>query len=198
MRVTHAVTGALLDSEAALERALVAIERRTDARQVIFAWANLGECSRRLARYITEVYPDRKGGALLANTLEAAFRAYEAAEPTVEAAPARAYLQSLLSCAPRVVAFDLFGRRADGRTVRWAPFAEPVTDWAREQALSELIFEPAHTTRRRLSEHESLRWLLCARVLRFEDVAILHDERPPAAPMPTAPRARGWYLKQLK
>ena len=196
--VAHAVSDGLLDSDRALERALVAIERQTDARQVMSAWTNIGECSRRLARYLTDVYPDRRGGSLLANTLDAAFRAYEAAGAAVETAPARAYLDALLGCAPHVLAFDLFGRRADGRTVRWGPFAEPVADWAREQGLTEVVFTPAHTVRRKLSEHECMRWLLCARVLRFEDVAILHDERMPGPPRAAPLRVRGWYLKQLK
>jgi len=195
-RVTCQVTSALLDGEAALERALVAIERQTDARQATFAWANIGECNRRLADYLTGAYPDRRGGSLLANILEEAFRAYESAEPGVETAPVRAYLQTLLACAPRILAFDLFGRRAGGRTLRWVPFAEAVADWARAQAVTELVFEPAHAARRALSTHECVRWLLCARVLRFEDVAMLESDPPAAAAVPA--RRRGSYLKRVK
>ena len=195
-RITRPVTAALLDGEAALERALVAIARQTDARHATFAWPNIGECNQRLASYLTEAYPDARGGSLLANILEEAFAAYESAEPGVETAPVRAYLQALLACAPRILAFDLFGRRAGERTVRWVPFAEAVTDWARAQAVSELVFEPAHAARRALSTHECVRWLLGARVLRFEDVAILESE-PPAPPAVPA-RPRGSYLKRVK
>jgi hypothetical protein len=197
-RITRQVSEALLDSEAALERVLAALERQKQARLATCAWDNIGECNRRLARYLTEAYPDRRGGSLLANTLAEAFCAYESAEPGAETAPARAYLQGLLACAPRILAFDLFGRRADGRTVRWVPFAEPVADWAREQVLSELIFEPAHAARRKLSTHECVRWILCARVLRFEDVALLQGELLPPAPVAAPRGARVSYLKRVR
>jgi len=197
-RITLAVTDALLDSEAGLERALVAIERRNDARQAAFAWANIGECNRRLSHYLTAAYPDRRGRSLLVNTLDEAFRAYDCAEPGEERAPVRAYLHALLGCASRILAFDLFCRRSDGRTLRWAPFAEAVTDWVRVEGATELIFDSAHAARLALSQHECVRWMLCARVLRFEDAALLHDDPGSSVPAPVPPRVSVSYIKRVK
>ena len=175
-RITCSVTDGVLDSAAALEGALIAIERRSDARQVTSAWANIGECNRRLSHYLTGVYPDWRGGSLLTNTLDEAFHAYKSAEPGAEPAPVHAYLKELLGRDPGVVSF---------------------AEWARGEDVPELIFEPAHATRRKLSEQACVRWLLCARVLRLEDVAILHHDSVLSAPSPVPPRLHYTYLTSV-
>lgn len=166
----------IVSPEHSLKVALGQINRRTSAKQIFFAWPNLEEACRKLARMLTHQYPFNQTLNLLQHSIHCAFMAYDIAaqNSTKESAPMAAFLNELLECAAGTINFNVYGVLMTGKTIEWRPFELPLVDWLRKTKSVRLIFVP---TRRPPTPEEikSARILLASHVLSFEDVVFIES-----------------------
>lgn len=172
----QAESDSIVSPEHSLKVALGQINRRTSAKQIFFAWPNLEEACKKLARMVTHQYPFGQESNLLQHSMQSAFTAYDASAQTCtkESAPMAAFLHELLSCAAETINFNVYGVLLNGKTLEWRPFELPLVDWLRKTKAVRLIFVPARKPPTP-EEIKSARILLASHVLSFEDVVFIES-----------------------
>lgn len=166
----------IVSPEHSLKVALGQINRRTSAKQIFFAWPNLEEACKKLARMMTHQYPFNQATNLLQHAIQSAFTAYDitAQTSTKELAPMAAFLNELLECGAGTINFNVYGVLLSGATLEWRPFEMPLIDWIRKTKSVRLIFVPARKPPTP-EEIKSARILLASHVLSFEDVVFIES-----------------------
>ena len=159
-----------LNAEWALSSALGAISRRRSAKDLFFSWPNVRHASVALAGYLTNHFP-RGDGTLLEESLRAAFARSEsrAAASSAELAVPHAYLAGLLQHAPRLLDYQVYGIGKNDEPSAWELFSAPLSEWARKEKLTRLIFDPS-TSGQELIDSQFMYDILASRVLTRADL----------------------------